>query len=445
MKVNKIIIIMLVLFLPTFVYGEYELERADIYDYKRFFDDLFPSGEEEGSGDLCTTVGTLYAECNGVTVSGYGTYDLETYVTGVLTPEFGGLNDSEEMMKAAAIAVRSFTIGRTNNCKSSLSSSQDDQVFNESSVNAKFAKETEGIVITYKGKIITAPYSALYKENCDSVYVENGEKICKVTNETWFGSGKFYDITVPYDFIPNWSGGYHHKGMAVWAIYYYAKVKGYKAEKLLRMSYGDDIEFAKLETTGTSSNKKSSSSSSSFVCDSTDGGLVSADGSGFKKRVAQPESNNKHFFSSENLAYGTENVGQCTWYAYGRANEILETVGSKVKMWNTYPNAGDWYSHNKSYGSKGFKSSTDVNKPKNGAIIVWTDNGTSAGCSGCGHVGIVESVNSDGTIDISEANISGVRSSSNPYGWQYVKNMKISEVKSRWGGYSFIGYIYIIE
>lgn len=76
---------------------------------------------------------------------------------------------------------------------------------------------------------------------------------------------------------------------------------------------------------------------------------------------------------------------------------------------------------------------------------MWSNDGTNTSCPGCGHVAVVEAVNSDNTIDFSEANISGIKTSANPYGWQYVKSLPIDSVKKRWSGYSFVGYIYTVE
>lgn len=433
-------------FVITFrINATYESERQDIYDYKEFFDELYPEEETEES---CSTIGTVYAECSGVSVNGK-TYSLEDYVAGVLYAEFHTAIDNEEMGKAAAIAVRSYTLGHTNNCSSSIGSSSYEQNFVQESsgvVNLelykKYAESTAGQVLTYNGNIIEAPYFAFSQGECQSTFTQNGTTMCKASLETWFGSGEYHDIVVPYDALPSGVLGAHYKGMAVWAAVYQAEKEGYNHEKLLKTYYGEKTEISKLTSSG--ENNNSNAQKLSYTCDDTDGGLSSASADGFKKRTAQPNSSNKFYFSNDNILYSAGYTGQCTWYAYGRANEILSNAESSLK-WTVASNAGNWYDDNKAYGSKGFKSSTDVNNPKVGAIIVWTDNGTSAGCSGCGHVGVVEAVNSDNTIDITEANISGIKSSSNPYGWQYVKNMSLSEVKSRWGGYSFIAYIYIVE
>lgn len=444
--------------MPATVCAEYELERQDIYDYKEFFDDLYPI-EEKNSGS-CSTVGTIYAECSGVTVNG-STIPLEEYIAGVVKQEFGGSASNDEnrlnVSKVNAIAARSFLMAQTGctsvvNGESFQAYSAIDPNSNYDQIFTKAAEETAGIVMVRNGKFVTGYYTTVPI----SKYItkSGGNWTFHMLHDANDANSTF-DYTMPEAdifriasytgvlYYPSESSG-HHWGIASVGAAYEVE-KGTSTEDILKKFYGDDISLAKLTSSGSSSSSTSSSSKSNFVCDSTDGGLLSADASGFRKRVSQPESDNKHFFSSENLAYGTENVGQCTWYAYGRGNEILETAGSNLRLWPSYPNAGDWYTNNKSFGTKGFKSSTDVNSPKPGAIIVWTDNGTSWGCSGCGHVGVVEAVNSDGTVDISEANISGIKSSENPYGWQYVSNMSISDISYRWGGYTFVGYIYLVE
>ena len=451
--------------IPIIAFASYELERQDIYDYKEFFEDLYPI-EEDKKSNSCYNVGTYYAECSGVTVNGT-TLSLEEYVAGVVAQEFGGSGSNAanrlELGKVNAIAARTFLMYQTG-CTSVVNGPtfqayrtiNPDSDYDKTFVQA--AEETEGIVIIRNNKLINAQFVTVPI----SKYITkaNGNWTFHMLRDSSDESSKF-DYTMPEADIfriasytgglayPSESSG-HHWGIASVGAAYEVE-KGTSYQDILKLFYGDDISFAKLTSTGTSgaSNKTTTTDSknnnSSFVCDDTEGGLNSADAKGFRKRTSKPESNNKHYFSNENPAYGTENVGQCTWYAYGRASEILATAKSNLKMWGSYPNAGGWYDHNKSFGKKGFKSSTDVNSPKPGAIIVWTDNGTSSGCSGCGHVGVVEAVNSDGTIDMSESNISGIKTSENPYGWQYVSKMKISEVKSRWGGYSFIGYIYIVE
>jgi len=85
----------------------------------------------------------------------------------------------------------------------------------------------------------------------------------------------------------------------------------------------------------------------------------------FTMRTTCPETSNSYYFSTENPFYPTyaptpgtiDALGNCTWYAWGRAYEIL---GEKPKL--STGNAGDWYSYN--YG----KYEYSPNIPKVGAI-----------------------------------------------------------------------------
>ena len=58
MKMNKLFIVLLVFCMPITVYAEYELERQDIYDYKEFFEDLYPIEEEEAESDYTDACGS---------------------------------------------------------------------------------------------------------------------------------------------------------------------------------------------------------------------------------------------------------------------------------------------------------------------------------------------------------------------------------------------------
>ena len=65
-KITQIIFIFICSFsFVSLIFATYEYERQDIYDYKEFFDDLYPEEEKEES---CSTIGTVYANCSGVTV-----------------------------------------------------------------------------------------------------------------------------------------------------------------------------------------------------------------------------------------------------------------------------------------------------------------------------------------------------------------------------------------
>ena len=149
------------------------------------------------------------------------------------------------------------------------------------------------------------------------------------------------------------------------------------------------------------------------------------------------------------ITYANGFTGECTWYVFGRANEILDNAGSDLE-WTISPNASEWLNLN-----PGFAYSTDYTKPKVGAIIVW-DKSDVVGSNGrknkYGHVGVVEAVNDDGTLDYSEGNINLVRNASNPYGFRYYANVPYTTTGDHTVSkifvnpdYPFAGYIYLIE
>lgn len=132
--------------------------------------------------------------------------------------------------------------------------------------------------------------------------------------------------------------------------------------------------------------------------------------------------------------YDWDNSYQCPWYTRNRANEILSEIGSD-KVW-TY--AGDAYSFCDNTGE--FESGL---VPKSGSIFVWFG-GSSVCPSGpgghCGHVGIVEQVNSDGTILISSGwNNTGIYWNRDTY------TFRTETVNETWSNYTVGCYIYLID
>ena len=90
----------------------------------------------------------------------------------------------------------------------------------------------------------------------------------------------------------------------------------------------------------------------------------------FSIRSTAPEKSNQYYYSSKNPFYSSGYAGQCTWYAYGRAYEIL---GKKPNL--CLRNAKEWYGYNKTNGYYKYGST-----PKVGAIVCWA-NGTAGHCS----------------------------------------------------------------
>lgn len=120
-------------------------------------------------------------------------------------------------------------------------------------------------------------------------------------------------------------------------------------------------------------------------------------------RDTEPSLDNKHYYSDDNLFYkirlsppfysgGDLIKGNCTWYAFGRAWEI---VGTKPSDAGFIGNAYEWWEANKKSGKYEYGS-----EPRVGAIAVWKSDLPNSG--GCGHVAIVEKIK-DNKIYISES------------------------------------------
>lgn len=114
---------------------------------------------------------------------------------------------------------------------------------------------------------------------------------------------------------------------------------------------------------------------------------------GFFQRYSKPTRGTKYFPELSGTL-----LGQCVWYARGRAQEIVATSslsqaekGQRINaLQNTMGNGGDWYT---AAGLSIFKKSSTT--PKSGSIVSWS-NGS------YGHVGIVEEVTSDGKCTITD-------------------------------------------
>ena len=118
----------------------------------------------------------------------------------------------------------------------------------------------------------------------------------------------------------------------------------------------------------------------------------------YTQRTAPPESSNSWYYSSANPFYaapglapkekqegGSYVIENCTWYAWGRAAEVLGSApkigsGTPTAMWNYVRN-------NRTYET----GST----PKPGSLVIGTSNGS-------GHVAFVEYV-SNGVAYVSES------------------------------------------
>lgn len=104
-----------------------------------------------------------------------------------------------------------------------------------------------------------------------------------------------------------------------------------------------------------------------------------------------PMMNNPWWYSTGNIYYPYVPLPNCTCYAYGRVGEINNEFDTTLPM----ANAGEWWSRYTIDSRKG-------QDPALGSVICFGSNGTGE-IGRLGHVGVVEQINDDGSIIISNS------------------------------------------
>ena len=143
----------------------------------------------------------------------------------------------------------------------------------------------------------------------------------------------------------------------------------------------------------------------------------------FTPRLTCPDGSNKYYYADDynvfqKYGYGLPN---CTAYAYGRAYEIL---GTEPKLsWN---GAGQWYGYNQANNYYSYGST-----PKVGAIACWS-------YSGGGHVAVVEKIDSDGSMTLSNSEWGG-----RTFYLTYANASDSNPGGNSW--WNFQGYIYLLN
>ena len=162
---------------------------------------------------------------------------------------------------------------------------------------------------------------------------------------------------------------------------------------------------------------------SMMICDFD---TTTAYSAGFVERTSAPSFTDSYYCAPLNNFSNNGGKGNCTWYAYGRAYEIL---GKKPVFSG---NAENWWNYRDSYYGYG-----SIDHPKVGAIAVW--GGT------YGHVAVVEKVYADGSVDLSESSWSGVWYSKSYWGRKTYSKAALNSLTSSMGTLYFQGYIYLLN
>ena len=390
--------------------------------------------------------GKVYATCPGVTVVDangklIGTYDLETYVAGVITGEaWAGQNI--EAYKAQAIAARTLVLKETNNCSTSIESSDSKQVFNPDIADyaTEAANATAGLVLIYNDELITAFYDSYCYNDTSCVYgEEDGKRYVEYTKVPNNEKHRVYLSEKYYYMI----GGGHGLGMSQVASYEMAD-NGSSYEEILEDFYSEGVEIANMNTvSGMFSFSIAPPQNLSELLERSkkykDMGIVMIAG--------------QQFDMSQIYDYDHPYLGQCVWYARGRMLEMIYYSNmddaTKITALNaiasTSANGEGWFDHQ---NLSIFQKSTDNTQPMPGAFVSWS--GGSDVCDPrCGHVAVVESVDYENhTITISEGwNSKGAGGTAT---WDYVKmsinTYTFDSIRNYTDGnrYSFNGYVYVL-
>lgn len=136
-----------------------ELKRQEIYSLRDMYQYIMG---EDGSSVISNYSGV----CSMVTVEGSGTYTLDEYVAGVVKHEIGSEADNPELLKAQAVAARSYVIAsRGSRLDCTVENGQNFQTFSEVDPNnandrpfIEAAEATTGQVVMRNGEVALTEY-----------------------------------------------------------------------------------------------------------------------------------------------------------------------------------------------------------------------------------------------------------------------------------------------
>ena len=195
------------------------------------------SGTTESSGEYCPDGIVVKAGSNNTghnkDPKNYpvGTFSLDEYVEMVVNGENGGAN--KEALKAQAVAARTYTLNRTNNCSKPIRNSTEDQVARSGASEElkKAVSEVNGSVMLYNGKYFSSEYSS-FKGSCSG-------STCTGTVVKQPSSEKT-TFTMPKKYLTTAAG--HGRGLSQNGSNYMA-AEGKTYDEILKFFYADGIEI----------------------------------------------------------------------------------------------------------------------------------------------------------------------------------------------------------
>lgn len=348
--------------------------------------------------------------------------NLEDYVARVVTNEnVWAEGDNIENMKAQAVAARTYALNATGNCQRSILNSPRVQTVaataNELAIRA--AEETNSEVLLKDGKVFSTMYDALAIDHSDSTnyYLK---QVNLAIPKDWLDSRiskSQYEYYAKYN---------HGKGLSQWGSRYLQST-GKSYSEILKTFY-PDADLAKM------------------------GGLISGGNYTSNTMPAADKielAERRDYYTSLGIDYIYTSksglISQCPWYAKSRALEIIYYSNMeddlKVKAMESLRSTnGNGNRFTSNTDKTIFTQSNDCRAVMAGSLVSWdtTDHPY-------GHVAIVEKVNDDGTILISEGwNKSGADADNNWNNVAISTRTVTADYMCKHGTYTFVAYAYLL-
>jgi len=230
-----------------------ELKRNEIYSLRTMYQYMLG---EDGK-KIISNYGGI---CSMVTVKGSGTYTLDEYVAGVVKHEIGSEADKPELLKAQAVAARSYVIAsRGDSLDCTVENSQGFQTFSEIDASnpsdrpfIEAAQATTGQVVMRDGKVALTQYlsypNAVFYTEVNGKWRINFQKFSNDPSTAWTWEGPSKAEVLAANNWASKSGApstSHHFGMSQTVAGWMAK-NGKTYQEIIETFYGSTN--SKLET-----------------------------------------------------------------------------------------------------------------------------------------------------------------------------------------------------
>lgn len=241
-----LLIIVPILFFVIFSYFGLDLSGSNnnyygLYGYS-YVDDL----------ESCDTYTVTDSDGN-LIISGI---ELEDFVAVTLVSEAGQFSESEEMLKAQAVAIRSVILNKTsaNNCTITTSTiayntSKTEAALEEGSIYQSAVDSTRGIVLYNGSSVVMAYFAAICgtgQTNGDSYVTLYGSEFFDTAQEQLIPID-IVDAESPTDsWLSDGCSGSHDWGLSQYGAYYLGYYENYSFEEILDYYYGTSYELVSI-------------------------------------------------------------------------------------------------------------------------------------------------------------------------------------------------------